>query len=214
MTSTSNEYNTGKEALIFREYGRNVQELIKYATTIEDAEYRQAFVEKIVAMILEMYPQARNEEDYRLKVWSHVQQMAKYQLNVNPPDGVPKPEEDKRPEPIPYPNRNFSYRHYGKNVKRLINKAKEMEDENKKEEFVELIGAYMKMASTAWNRDANSDENIRADIERISDGELSISEDAYLDALTNPRKRGGSNHHHHKSKRSSRNSGRSRRRKR
>jgi hypothetical protein len=73
-------YNTQLEFLIMPEYGRNVQQLVRYAQTIEKDDYRQAFCEEIVNLIQQLYPQSKSIEDYREKLWKHLFQIAKYKL--------------------------------------------------------------------------------------------------------------------------------------
>ena len=62
------DYNSNREFLTIPEYGRNVQKLIKHAKTIEDKEFRQAFIERIVSLMQQMHPQNGNLEDYLLKL--------------------------------------------------------------------------------------------------------------------------------------------------
>ena len=116
------EYNTSKIKLIIPEYGRNIQTLVNHAKTIEDKEYRQAFVEEIVKLVQNMHPQARNVEDYVAKLWSHIYKIAGYDLDVDFPENVNlEPIENKRPKMIPYPDGSVKFRHYGRNVQEMIN---------------------------------------------------------------------------------------------
>ena len=188
------EYNSQKELLIIPEYGRNIQNMINYAKTIEDDEYRQHFVEKIVDLMNQMNPQYRNLNEYRDKLWKHVFRIADYDLKVVPPNGsAPSAEESKiKPKILGYPPTEKTFRHYGHNVKELIKKAVEMEDLEKRQEFVNIIGSYMKMAYRTWNREHYvSDEIVKNDIAKISGGVLKLSDDVVLD----------SGHHHPSKKR-------------
>ena len=102
---------------------------------------------------------------------------------------------------VEYPNRDYNYRHYGNNVKSMIMKAIEMEDEEKRTEFAETIGAYMKLAYRTWSREHYvSDEIIRADLKKLSKGALIIDEEKSLDGLTSkirkrPARSTNNNHH-------------------
>ncbi len=186
------EYNSARENLVIPEYGRNVQKLIDYAKTIEDSEYRQAFVEKIVNLMQQMHPQNRNLDDYRDKLWKHVFRIADYELGVQPPEGldIRRPEEKSRPEMIGYPEFEAQYRHYGHNVQRLIKKALSMEPGPKKDGFVAVIGSYMKLAYRTWNKEHYvSDDIIKADLENLSNGELSLNESVSIDNLSNANRR-------------------------
>lgn len=183
------EYNTQRSPLIIKEYGRNTQSLIEHAITIEDKEERQAFVETIVKLIMDMYPHTRNIDDYRLKVWSHILQMSDYQLEVDYPDNIPNTKERKKPEKVPYPANTNRYRHYGQNVRELIRKALEMKDEEKRAEFIKVIAAYMKLSFKTWNRDNVTDDLIREEFSRLTGGELEIEEGVDLNYLITPSKR-------------------------
>lgn len=179
-------YNSAEDELIIREYGRNMQKLIRHAKTIEDVEYRQAYVEDIIDLMQEMHPQSRNVADSRAKLWQHIFRIAEYDLEVKTPEGVePKPEDAfKKPDQLEYPVGEPRYRHYGYNVQRLVKSASEMEDEEKKEGFAQVIGAYMKMAHKNWSRDYNvTNEQIKKDILKMSDQGLELDEKADIDYL-------------------------------
>lgn len=177
-------YNTSKEDIVISEYGRNIQELIQHAKTIEDGEHRQAYIEEVVNLMQQLHPQAKNVDDYIAKLWSHVFRIADYDLDVTAPcEVLPKEELYKRPEMIPYPSKKVRYRHYGKNVQEMIKKAAAMEDEDVQEEYVNVIGSYMKMAFQTWNHSDATDKIIRRDLNKISNGELELDEDADIDGL-------------------------------
>jgi hypothetical protein len=181
------EYNSKKEELIIPEYGRNIQAMIRYARELPNRAERQAFIEEIVILMMQMHPQNRNLEDYRDKMWKHVFRIAEYNLDVVPPNGeIPRPEDSrKKPEKVPYPTKETKFRHYGHNVQRLVAKALQMEEGPKKEGFVQVIGSYMKLAYKTWNREHYvSDDIIIDDLEHLSGGKLKLLEDASLDNLS------------------------------
>lgn len=194
------EYNSVRSKLIIPEYGRNVQSLVEYAKTIEDKEHRQAFTEQIVDLVQSMHPQSKNVDDYRAKLWSHVMRIANFELDVDTPEDITliKESVSSKPKKINYPKLDAKFRHYGRNVQEMIKKAIEMEDADKKEAFTNVIGAYMKMAYKNWNKQSVSDETIKADLEKLSKGELSIDENINLDHVYSSisggnRRRGHSN---------------------
>lgn len=182
-------YNSSRDALMMPEYGRNIQKLIRYARTIEDKEERQAFIAKVVNLMMQLYPQNRNVEDYKIKLWNDVFQIADYDIDVVPPDGIIPVREDheRKPERVEYPKSEAKFRHYGHNVQKLINKALEMEeDSTKRKGFVNVIGAYMKLAYKTWNKDHYvSDNIIKGDLTSLSEGELSIDENTAIENLSN-----------------------------
>lgn len=183
------EYNTQKDHLLIREYGRNTQNLINHAKTIEDKEKRQAYIEEIVRLIMSMHPHTRNVDDYELKVWSHVLKMANYDLDVEEPDNLPDARTRRKPDKVNYPISTRRLRHYGANVRTMIEKAKKMEDKEKQEAYIAVIGAYMKMSYKSWNRESVQDEVIYEEFAKLSRGELKIPEGTNLDSLISPKKK-------------------------
>ena len=183
------EYNSSRDLLVIPEYGRHVQNMVRHARTIENPDERQAFVEKVVKLIMQMHPQNKNLDDYRDKMWKHVFRIAEYDLDVMPPNGEMPTSDDgkKRPHRVEYPVKGTKYKHYGHNVLTLIAKAKAMEDGPKKDGFVQVIGSYMKLAYKTWNKEHYvSDDIILRDLHNLSGGELSLNDNASLDNLTRP----------------------------
>jgi hypothetical protein len=176
------QYNSQREQLILPEYGRNIQQLVRHAKTIENKEERQVYIERIIKLMMQVNPQKITEELID-RLWKHVFIIAEYDLDVTPPNGLqPNPEDDsKLPEKIGYPNVKPKFPHYGQNVQKLINKCASLEDGYKKEEFKKIIGSYMKMAYKTWNSEHYvSDEIIKGDLKAISKGELILAEDVVL----------------------------------
>jgi Domain of unknown function (DUF4290) len=181
-------YNTSHELLIMPEYGRNVQQLVRHAQQISDPVYRQSFCEEILNLIQQLYPQSKNIEDYREKLWRHLFQIAKYDLDAKTPSGIkPLPEDFRvKPDRVPYPTQDNRYRHYGNHVQVLIRKAMVMEPGPIKDGFVNTIGSYMKMAYRTWNREHFvSDEIIKTDLKTLSNGQLTLEDDSRIDGLHN-----------------------------
>ena len=188
MLPTDIAYNTSHEQLIMPEYGRNVQQLVRHAQKIQDSAYRQQFCEEIIDLIQQLYPQAKNVEDYRSKLWQHLFHIAKYNLDAVTPTGVvPTPETArKKPERVPYPQQDTRFRHYGNNLHKLILRARDMDAGPIKEGFVHTIGSYMKLAYKTWNREHYvSDEIIKTDLDILSNGRLSLDENSRIDGLAN-----------------------------
>jgi hypothetical protein len=180
------DYNSDRTDLIISEYGRHVQNLINYAVTIEDKEKRQAFANRIILLMHQMQPNNKNTSDYQEKLWKHMFRIADYKLDVEAPEGInPSPEDAvKKPDVLNYPSGTAKYRHYGNNVHKLVKKAIEMEDVDKKKAFTNVIGSYMKLAYRNWNQDHYvNDEVIKQELSRICNNELPIDENTVLDHL-------------------------------
>jgi len=179
------DYNTSRSALIFKEYGRNIQELVNRAVKIEDIERRQRVADYIVNLMSHMNPQFRNIDQFRQKLWDHLFKISLYKLEVKSPyPSLEKEDIDPRTKRLPYPQSRLKYKHYGKNVEILINKAIEMEDLEKQKEFAKVIGNYMKMVYKNWNQEHVDDDQIIEDLKILSNNKLILTEDSNLDKLS------------------------------
>jgi hypothetical protein len=180
------EYNSSRENLIISEYGRHVQKLIQHAKTIEDRDTRQRFVEGVIDLMYQMNPKHKNVGEVQEKLWKHAFRISGYDLDVTPPEGIELTEATNglKPEKIPYPHQVLRYRHYGTYIQEMLSKALAIEDEEKRMEFLNLIGSYLKMAYKTWNKKhyAN-DEMIRADLVKMAKGQISNPENVNLDLL-------------------------------
>ncbi|MFZ1423950.1 MAG: DUF4290 domain-containing protein [Saprospiraceae bacterium] len=179
-------YNTSESELSMPEYGRNVQALVMHCKGIQDPVYRQVFAEEIINLMQIMTPYNKNIDEHRRKLWHHFFRIAKYDIEVTTPYGnKPTQDEDKlRPEKVPYPSGADKYRHYGTYVNILIKKAMEMEPGQKRDEFSQIIGSYMKMAFKNWNKEHYvSDELIKNDLLQMSKGQLAIDENVQFNNL-------------------------------
>jgi len=208
------EYNSKRERLIIPEYGRHIQNLIQFATTIEDKDERQAFTAYVVKLMEQVNPNTDTGDDLKEKLWKHAVVISDYKLDVTMPSGKPIEKEDafKRPAALEYPQKNPRQRHYGANILSMIEKAGAMEDEEKRLEFAKVIGSYMKMAYQNWHKEHYaSDEMIKEDLKRLSKGKLELEDDDSLDYLKHARN-SGSHKGRSRKKGGRRRSGRSRKR--
>ncbi len=171
------QYNTDKDKIRIRMYGRNVQNLLAQAHNIADREERSAFVGEIVSMMNTLNPQDKKVEDYKSKLWTHAFEMMDYALDVTPPDGVTIAPPDVRnhtPHHLPYPPRAHRKRHYGFHIYRMIDKAIHMADADERRAYTTIIAEFMKMAQRTYNRESIEDEVIKSDLLELSEGQLSI----------------------------------------
>jgi len=178
-------YNTTRICIEMREYGRHVQDLINYAITIEDKDKRQKVAEAIVHLMEILNPQLKNVVDYKQKLWDHLFIMSKFQLDVNAPYPIPTAETARiKPTHLPYPQHKIKYRHYGRSVEAMIKKAIEIEDEEKKATFTEIIGNFMKLAYKNWSNEEVNNDLVKDDIKTMSKGLLEISDEMNIETMT------------------------------
>ncbi len=177
------EYNTSNAELIYSEYGRAVQELLQKANEVEGDDDRQAYVERVLKLMLQMQPSVKQQENYEERLWKHAFRIAGGNLNVTVPEGInatPLPE-GVTPEPLPYPDSHKHMLHYGKNVLALIEEGKKMEDGPERDQLTYTAAYYMKVALTDW-RDGKfyNEDMIRKDLYELSDKVLVLPSDAKI----------------------------------
>ncbi len=209
------DYNSSRDILIFKEYGRNVQKMVNHAIHIEDEDRRNAVVRGIINLMGHMNPHLRNVEQFRHKLWDHIFMISKFKLEADSPYEPADPEPlDIRKAKLPYPKENLKFRHYGKNVELMIKKAVNMEDKEQQIEYARVIGNYMKMVYRSWNNDTVDDDVIINDLAFLSGGKIQLDGTGNLDLLSksNQRKRpnnsnsnGRSNHRKHNNGRNNNN---------
>lgn len=171
------EYNSQREKLLLPEYGRNIQKMIQYAVEIEDREERNRAARTIVQVMAQTIPNSKELEDYTHKLWDHLYIISDYKLDVDSPYPMPDPEKkDQRPDRLLYPSKAIRYRHYGKNIEYFIEKAREMEDPEMKDRFIEVLANLMKRSYLNWNRDSVNDELIKDHLLELSAGDLMFKE--------------------------------------
>ncbi|WP_343689538.1 DUF4290 domain-containing protein [Chitinophaga sp.] len=167
------EYNTTRNHLIMKEYGRNIQKMIEYVLSIQDPDHRQANAMALIELMGTLNPHLRNVEDFRHKLWDHLFLISDFRLDVESPYPIPTRETLKaRPERLPYPKKYPRNRHFGKNLEMVIDKAIAEDNTEKKEGFTQCIGNYMKLAYSNWHKESVHDDAIKAELTSITNGQL------------------------------------------
>jgi hypothetical protein len=78
---------------------------------------------------------------------------------------------------VAYPQSDVRYKHYGKNIERLVKEAIKITDPAEREEAVIYIGKLMKTFYSNWNKETLDDSVIIKDIKILSAGELTLNLD-------------------------------------
>jgi hypothetical protein len=192
------DYNTTRSHLILSEYGRNVQNMVKYICELPTIEERNKYAQAVIDLMGFLQPHLRDVADFKHKLWDHLHIISGYQIDVDSP--YPKPLIENayiKPEPLAYPQQRITYKHYGKTVEVLIEKAMREENPEQKKAMVQGIANFMKMAYVTWNKDNVSDDTIIKDLKYLSGGLLSIDEGVNLAKVEfraqNPRQNNNNN---------------------
>ncbi|WP_207426913.1 DUF4290 domain-containing protein [Pedobacter sp. SYSU D00535] len=175
------DYNSTRDKLILAEYGRNVQNMVAYICTLPTKEERNRHAQVVIDLMGFLNPHLRDVTDFKHKLWDHLHIISDFKIDVDSP--YPKPSQDAihfKPEPLGYPQQRIKFKHYGKTVEIMIEKAKKVEDEPRRQQMIQSIANFMKMAYVTWNKDTVADETIINDLRELSNGELILQENVSL----------------------------------
>ncbi len=170
------EYNTTRNHLTIREYGRHIQKMVDHILTIEDKKQRQDQAHVVIELMGFLNPHLKNVEDFRHKLWDHLFLISDFKLDVESPYPIPTRETLKaKPHRLPYPKRYPRYNHLGKNIEIVLDKALKEENPDKKQGFANAIAYYMKLSYNNWHKENIHDDSIQAELSAITKGELEFN---------------------------------------
>jgi hypothetical protein len=164
---------SNKHSVTLKEYGKNIQRLAIHISEMEDREKRTQSAFALVELVKQLNPQMKAENDQ--KIWDDIHIMSGFILDVDGP--YPKPAADllfRKPQRVGYPKGEVKFKHYGRNIEKLIEKAVELEDDEEQEAAIIYIGQLMRSFHSTWNRDNFDDAIILDDIKTLSKGKLHI----------------------------------------
>ena len=170
------EYNTQREQLTLREYGRNVQNLVKFIKGVDSKEKRNRYAALLVDLMKMINPELNKDAtEYNQKVWDDLFIISKFDMDVESPYPIPEATIlDRKPDRMGYQSNEIKYRHYGRSVEILIENVSKLEDPKEKEGAVITIGRLMKTFYQTWNKDTIEDEQILKTIRQLSNNQLDI----------------------------------------
>jgi hypothetical protein len=155
--------------------------MVKYIIALPTKEERNRYAAVVIELMGFLNPHLRDVADFKHKLWDHLHIISDYQLDVDSPYPKPTPEAIHiKPAPLRYPNQRIRFKHYGKTIELMIEKAKSIEEPDRRKHMIQAIANFMKMAYVQWNKDSVSDELILSDLFDLSKGELRIEENINL----------------------------------
>ena len=203
------DYNTARNKLEIREYGRNIQKMIEQAVTIEDRQKRNEAAKAIIKAMSMISPslasgtatnpptnnnaqpdpqlqKLKDSLDYWQKLWDHLIIISNYQLDIDSP--FAKPEKEKETVHIipksEYKKAGIRVRSYGRYLDQMIQTVTEYPDGPEKLQLTKDIANQMKKLYLTWNRDTVEDSVIISQLYQLSDGKLTLPEDFTFNAIT------------------------------
>lgn len=181
------EYNTTRNNLVIKEYGRNVQKMVEFALQLPDREKRTEVAKSIIKVMSQINPndkerQTKESIDYWHKLWDHLFIISNYQLDIDAP--FSKPERDVEKSEVIHQKYNKNIIHnrtYGRNMENIIKTVADYPDSEEKKILTQSIANHLKKLYLTWNRDSVDDQLIFNQLEEMSDGKLKLDSDFQLD---------------------------------
>ena len=174
-------YNTDLKKITLPEFGRNVQGMVDFCLTIEDREERTVCAYAIADIMANLFPELTGANKDYTKIWNQINIISGFKLDIDfPCEVVTKERLNPKPEKIPYTASSMRYRHYGKNIEKMIETVADMEDGEEKEVLISLIAHHMKKLMLIHNKEGVDDAKILRDLSEYSNGKITLDPKTYL----------------------------------
>lgn len=156
-----------------KEYGSNVQKLTEHIVKIEDRTKRTLYAHILVELMRQIHPNMRDNQDYTNKLWDDLYIISGFQLDVDSPFPPPSKESlGKKPLKVDYNQHNLAYRHYGRNIDLLLEKAANTENPEDRLAFVSYVFRLMRSFFNTWNKDNPEDHVLLGQLDNLAKGKL------------------------------------------
>jgi len=172
-------YYNEKPEILFKEYGRTVQGMVKHISAEVDEDKRNQMFKALMEFMKRINPSFvyENEDDQR-KLWNQLHAMSNYELVVEGKFERPEPAaEVQKPNRVAYSDYRIRNKHYGRNFDLLLSQAKALTDPEEKEGAVVKLGRLIKNFYNNTNKENIEDISIIHQLETLSNGELTINID-------------------------------------
>ena len=149
----------------------------------------------LIELIKQLTPSIKDQPENPQRLWDDLFIMAGFSLDINNPYPVPKPDIIfKKPMKMMYPKNDVRFKHYGKNIEKLVKEALKKDDPQEREESIIYLGKLMKTFYGNWNKETLDDSVILRDIQAMSGGALNMTiekvrEDNLFEKLYKERKK-------------------------
>ena len=171
------EYNTQREPLRLSEYGRNILKMVEQLREIPDKAKRSEQARAVVKSMEVLNPQVRQQENWEQKLWDQLYIIAGFDLDIDSPYPCPVKEDfETKPVPLPMKGTKIRASHYGRNIEKILDLLADEPDGEVKTRMIRSLAIYMRQQYLIWNKDSVSDETIFADIEKLSEGRITVPE--------------------------------------
>lgn len=160
------DYNTERQSMVMAEYGRVVQDMVKYCISIQDREERQQCAQAIVAVMANISQEKLTNIDVQQKMWNHLAVISDFQLDIDYPVEIIKKEEvEEQPAPMALPQRKIRARFYGRILEQALDTLAKMPDGEERDALTCKVANQMKQSLFTWNPDVMSEDKVIRDIQ-------------------------------------------------
>lgn len=170
------DYNTGREKLRLKAYGRNIQQLVESCMSLPTKRERQLCAEEIISIMRRTIPSTQNQKDRMPVLWYHLALMSDFKLDIDYPVEIVR--EDKMataPDRIEYTNkRRMPIRHYGRLLFEMFHQLKEMPEGPARDRLVQVTAGQMYRSLVMWGMATADKEKVASDLARFTDGAIQI----------------------------------------
>ena len=161
--------------LILPEYGRNIQNMVEIAMTIEDRNERNRCARSIINCMGNLFPYLRDNDAFQHKLWDHLALMSNFQLDIDYPyETTPAEDIHTTPDAIPLPDNQIRERHYGRFVYNFIQRISTDPTIINQQSLLILIANFMKRCYVTHNQEITNDEIIFNDLYRLSNERIDL----------------------------------------
>lgn len=168
-------YNTQLGDVILKEYGRNIQKLVDHIITIDDREKRTRYAFAMIDLMKQISPVPKDYPEYQQKLWDDLYIISDFRLDVDSPYPMPQKELlGKKPKAMEYNTGEVRFKHYGKGVELMIEKAIQLTDAEERDAAIISIGKIMKSFYSTWNKEVVDDIVILDNMRQLSKGKLDM----------------------------------------
>jgi len=169
------------EPILLPEYGRHIQGLVDYCVGIPDRDERTACAYAIADTMAGIFPDLLGENNDFSKIWDQINIMSRFELDIDFPCEVITAEKmNPKPDKIPYTSSDMRFRHYGKNIEKMISIVADLEDGDEKEILISMLAHHMKKLMLQHNKEGVDDAKILRDLALYSGGRINLDPSTYL----------------------------------
>lgn len=174
-------YNTDMEPVLLPEFGRHIQQLVDYCVTIPDRDERTACAYAIADTMASLFPGIVGDNRDYSKIWDQINIMSRFELDIDFPCEVITAEKmNPKPAKMPYSSPAMRFRHYGKNIEKMIAVVAALEEGEEKDALISMLAHHMKKLMLQHNPEGVDDAKILRDLALYSDGRINLDPDTYL----------------------------------